>query len=92
MLESDRTLHVAIWTHRVKVSDRTKDMDEWRVLETGYQFTDKDESQGWVEPQEDRSLMGSVLVLVNVKYGTRVRIGRKFKGGIRDKAWVVGPE
>ena len=31
-------------------------------------------------------------VLVNVKYGKRVRIGRKSKDGIRDQAWVVGPE
>ena len=41
VLESYRTLHEAIWTHRAKVSDRTKDTDEWRVLETGYQFTDR---------------------------------------------------
>ena len=33
-----------------------------------------------------------MLVLVNVKYGKRVRTGRKFKDGIRDEAWVVGPE
>ena len=31
-------------------------------------------------------------VLVKVKYGKTVRIGRKFNGGIRDQAWVVGPE
>ena len=28
VLESYRTLNVATWTHRVKVGDRTKDMDE----------------------------------------------------------------
>ena len=48
MLESYRTLNVATWTHRVKVGDRTKDMDEWRVLETGYQFTDRMRvEEGW---------------------------------------------
>lgn len=39
MLEPQRTLNVATWTHRVKVNDIAKERDVWRGLEMGFQFT-----------------------------------------------------
>lgn len=44
---------MVIWTHRVKVSDRAKDRDERRGLETGYQFTGRVRARdGWSHREE----------------------------------------